>query len=164
MSETQIIIVRTGSADETQAVAARLATLLRPGDVLTLSGDLGAGKTTFTRGLVAALGIPAQAVTSPTFTLLHEYRGGRLPVYHADAYRLTNPADADEIGLTEVIDAGDGVAVIEWAERIFAALPAERLEIALEDTDSGGEDSRVITFTGRGERWANLAQEWTAPC
>ncbi|MBC8136853.1 MAG: tRNA (adenosine(37)-N6)-threonylcarbamoyltransferase complex ATPase subunit type 1 TsaE [Fibrella sp.] len=154
--------MHTSSADETQAVAARLADLLRPGDVLTLSGDLGAGKTTFTRGLVAALGVPAQAVTSPTFTLLHEYRGGRFPVYHADAYRLTQASDADEIGLMEVINAGEGVAVVEWAERIIAALPAERLEITLEDTR--GDDSREILFTGRGERWANLAREWNATC
>ncbi|MBC7805640.1 MAG: tRNA (adenosine(37)-N6)-threonylcarbamoyltransferase complex ATPase subunit type 1 TsaE [Akkermansiaceae bacterium] len=154
--------LQTVSADETQAVAARLAVLLRPGDVLTLSGDLGAGKTTFTRGLVAALGVPAQAVTSPTFTLLHEYRGGRLPVYHADAYRLTQTTDADDIGLTEVIDTGDGVAVVEWAERIIAALPAERLEIMLEDTAS--DDSRAVTLTGRGERWATLTQEWNATC
>lgn len=153
--------MQTNSAEETQAVAARLANLLRPGDLLTLSGDLGAGKTTFTRGLVTALGIPAQAVTSPTFTLLHEYRGGRFPVYHADAYRLTQASDAEEIGLIEVIDTGEGVAVIEWAERIIAALPTERLEIALEDT---GDDSRTISLTGRGERWANLVSEWSATC
>lgn len=156
---TDTITLRTSSADETQTVAALLAALLQSGDVLTLSGDLGAGKTTWTRGLVAALGLPVQTVTSPTFTLLHEYRGGRLPVYHADAYRLTQAADADEIGLMDVIVAGEGVTVVEWAERIIGALPDERLEITLEDV---GDDRRAITFVGRGERWANLAQEWGA--
>lgn len=155
------ITTNTCSAEDTQAVAARLASLLRPGDVITLAGDLGAGKTTFTRGLVAALGVPAQAVTSPTFTLLHEYRGGRLPVYHADAYRLTQAGDAEEIGLLEAINDGQGVAVIEWAERIISALPAARLEITLDDI---GDDSREITLTGRGERWAGLAREWDTTC
>lgn len=152
---------RTTSASATQAVAARLAALLLPGDVLTLAGDLGAGKTTFTRGLVAALGVPEHAVTSPTFTLLHEYRGGRLPVYHADAYRLTQASDAEETGLLEVIHIGDGVTVIEWAERILAALPAERLEIELTDT---GDDERTITFTGQGERWVRFPADWKLPC
>lgn len=161
VSRQEVIEERTSSAAGTQAVAARLAAFLLAGDVLTLAGDLGAGKTTFTRGLVAALGVPAQAVTSPTFALLHEYRGGRLLVYHADAYRLTHASDAEEIGLLEVIHIGDGVTIIEWAERIIAALPAERLDIALEDT---GNEERRITFTGQGERWARLPQDWNASC
>ena len=152
---------RTTSASATQAVAARLAARLLPGDVLTLAGDLGAGKTTFTRGLAAALGVPEQAVTSPTFALLHEYRGGRLPVYHADAYRLSQASDAEEIGLLEVIHGADGVVVIEWAERILAALPPERLEIRLTDT---GDEERTITFMGQGERWAGFPADWNSTC
>ncbi len=157
----ELITIRTRSATETQAVAARLAPLLRPSDVLTLSGDLGAGKTTFTRGLVAALGVPENAVTSPTFALLHEYRGGKYPVYHADAYRLSHPADADEIGLMEVVVTGDGITVVEWAEHILAALPSERLEIALDDT--GGEE-RTLRIVGRGARWENFNREWHGAC
>ena len=150
------------TVEQTQAVAARVAALLCPGDVVTLSGDLGAGKTTWTRGLATALGIPANAVTSPTFTLLHEYRGGRLPVYHADAYRLTRATDADDIGLTDVLNAGDGVVVVEWAGNIAGSLPDERLEITLEDT---GNDTRRITIRGVGDRWANLLPDWDGtPC
>jgi len=155
--------VETDSPEETQAIAARLATLLRPGDILCLRGDLGAGKTTFTRGLVAALGAPAALVTSPTFTLLHEYHGGRLPVLHADAYRLTEAVDLDSIGLGEEMARGEAVVVLEWPERVESALPDERLDIALEET---GEEGRRITLTGRGARWVRLADEWenAAPC
>jgi len=157
--QTSSVQIKTENAEETQAVAARLAQLLQAGDVLCLSGDLGAGKTTFTRGLVAALGIPAQAVTSPTFTLLHEYRGGTFPVYHADAYRLTHAVELDDIGLGEAMAEEDGITLIEWPERVAAALPDDRLDVSLEDT---GEDHRTITFLPHGERWANLAKEWEA--
>ncbi len=152
-----VVTITARTVAETQAVAARLAPLLLPGDCITLAGDLGAGKTTWARGLAIALGIPASAVTSPTFTLLHEYRGGRLPMYHADAYRLTRAADADETGIADVLNAGDGVVVIEWASHIAAALPPERLEITL--TDTGG-DTRTVTLTGIGARWANLQRDW----
>jgi len=157
------VTIETDSPETTQAAAARLSALLRPGDVLCLRGDLGAGKTTFTRGLVAALGAPAQLVTSPTFTLLHEYRGGRLPVLHADAYRLTGPADLEGIGLAEEMARGEAVTVLEWPERVEAALPAERLDIALEEA---GDDRRHLTLTGSGVRWSGLAADWeaTAPC
>lgn len=144
------------SPEETAALAARIAAWLRAGDTLCLRGDLGAGKTTFTRALVAALG-SAAPVSSPTFTLIHEYPGGRLPVYHADAYRLRGPRDVPDTGLEEYMGRGDGVTVIEWPERIEEALPADRLDITLEDT---GEESRRITLTPRGDDWkARLAKE-----
>jgi tRNA threonylcarbamoyladenosine biosynthesis protein TsaE len=95
---------------------------LRRGDVLALSGDLGAGKTHFVKGLAAALGTVA-AVTSPTFTLIHEYLGGRLPLYHFDFYRLEGEDEALKIGLDEYLD-GDGVCVIEWADKFPYLLPA----------------------------------------
>jgi tRNA threonylcarbamoyladenosine biosynthesis protein TsaE len=148
--------VATETAEETEATAARLAALLRAGDLLCLSGDLGAGKTTFTRGLARGLGSPA-LVSSPTFTLIHEYGGGRLPVYHADAYRLTGGADAVFTGLEEYLDRGDGVLVVEWWERIADILPAERLEIELTET---GDEGRQITFTPQGNRWQEFAAEW----
>ncbi len=94
---------------------------LRRGDVLALSGELGAGKTHFVKGVAAALGTNA-AVTSPTFTLIHEYPGGRLPVYHFDFYRLEDEDEALKIGLDEYLD-GDGVCVIEWADKFPGLLP-----------------------------------------
>ncbi len=98
------------------------ATVQRRGDVLALCGDLGAGKTHFVKGLAAGLGSEI-AVTSPTFTLIHEYAGGRLPLYHFDFYRLEEEDEALKIGLDEYLD-GDGVCVIEWADKFPALLPA----------------------------------------
>lgn len=97
-------------------MASELAATLKPGDVLLLSGDLGAGKTTFVKGLAAGLGIDPNEVSSPTFTLLHEYRGGRLTLYHADLYRLDKTA-TDDLGLEET-GVRDGVLAIEWPDRL----------------------------------------------
>lgn len=97
-------------------MARELAATLKPGDVLLLSGDLGAGKTTFVKGLAAGLGIDPDEVSSPTFTLLHEYRGGRLTLYHADLYRLDKTA-TDDLGLEET-GVRDGVLAIEWPDRL----------------------------------------------
>ena len=116
-----------------------MAARLQPGDVLLLSGDLGAGKTTFVRGLAEGLGIDPGEVSSPTFTLVHEYRGGRLPLFHADLYRLTRAATED-IGLEE-IGATEGVLAIEWPERLAHHLPGAST-IHLETV---GENIRRIT-------------------
>jgi tRNA threonylcarbamoyladenosine biosynthesis protein TsaE len=105
--------VITRSEEETAAFARELAGTLTAGDVVLLSGGLGAGKTAFVRGLAAGLGIAPEDVSSPTFTLLHEYRGGRLPLYHADLYRLEGNA-AEELGLEQT----DGVLAIEWPDRL----------------------------------------------
>jgi tRNA threonylcarbamoyladenosine biosynthesis protein TsaE len=153
-----LLTVNIGSEEETAALALRLAVLLRAGDVLCLQGDLGAGKTTFTRALVAGLGSPVP-VSSPTFTLVHEYKGGRLPVWHVDAYRLRGADDTADIGLDEVFLAGEGVVVIEWPERVAGALPPDRLDIALRDT---GGDTREITLTGHGSRWDVLSEDGAA--
>src|ERR1700704_7120789 len=104
-----------GSEDATQAVARQIAADLRPGDVLLLSGDLGAGKTTFVRGLAEGLGIDPEEVSSPTFTLVHEYRGGRLTLYHPDLYRLDTAA-TDDLGLEE-LGVEDGLLAIQWPDR-----------------------------------------------
>jgi tRNA threonylcarbamoyladenosine biosynthesis protein TsaE len=104
------------SEADTRAIAAALAATLRAGDVLFLSGDLGAGKTAFVRGLAEGLGIDPGEVTSPTFTLVHEYRGGRLPLVHVDLYRLDR-AELDEIGLDPDL-AAMGVTAVEWSERL----------------------------------------------
>jgi len=110
------------SAEETMACGRAHAAPLRRGDVLALCGDLGAGKTHFVKGVAAALGTDA-AVTSPTFTLIHEYLGGRLPLYHFDFYRLEDEDEALKIGLDEYLD-GDGICVIEWADKFPDLLPA----------------------------------------
>src|SRR5688572_30735336 len=109
-----------------------------PGAVILLSGDLGAGKTAFVQGLAAGLGVDADEVTSPTFTLVHEYRGGRLPLVHVDLYRLDR-AELDEIGLDPDLAAA-GIVAIEWAERLVRAI-ADAIRVNIVDT---GGDSRVI--------------------
>ena len=129
-----------GSEEETCAIAREVAATLRAGDVVLLAGDLGAGKTTFVRGLAEGLGIDPADVSSPTFTLLHEYRGGRLTLYHADLYRLEKAA-TDDLGLEEV-GVKDGVLAIEWPDRLTHDLPRSRL-IRLEIVD---DSSRRITL------------------
>jgi tRNA threonylcarbamoyladenosine biosynthesis protein TsaE len=128
----------TRSADETISVARELASTLRGGDVVLLSGTLGAGKTAFVRGLAEGVGIDPAEVSSPTFTIVHEYRGGRLTVYHVDLYRLERTATED-IGLEEM-GVKDGVLAIEWPDRLTHALPsATTVEITIV-----GEDERRI--------------------
>jgi tRNA threonylcarbamoyladenosine biosynthesis protein TsaE len=122
----------SGSERATQEIARQIASTLRPGDVLLLSGDLGAGKTIFVRGLAEGLGIDPGDVSSPTFTLVHEYRGGRLTLYHADLYRLEKTA-TDDLGLEE-IGVHDGVLAIEWPDRL-AHVMAGALRVSLEVVD-----------------------------
>ena len=130
--------VTTHSERATRRVARELAATLLPGTAILLSGDLGAGKTAFVKGLAEGLGLEADEVTSPTFTLVHEYRGGRLPLVHVDLYRLDR-ADLDEIGLDPEL-ASAGVVAIEWADRLTRAIPgAIRIHIA----DAGGNDRRL---------------------
>jgi tRNA threonylcarbamoyladenosine biosynthesis protein TsaE len=133
----------TTSEDETRARAARLATELAPGAVILLSGDLGAGKTAFVRGLAAGLGIDPDEISSPTFTLVHEYRGGRLPLVHVDLYRLER-ADLDDIGLDQDL-ASRGVVAVEWAERLARIIPGA-MRIRIEDA---GGDTRRIRIANR---------------
>jgi tRNA threonylcarbamoyladenosine biosynthesis protein TsaE len=128
------------SEADTRALAGRLAANLQPGAVLLLSGDLGAGKTAFTKGLAEGLGLDPAEVTSPTFTLVHEYRGGRLPLIHVDLYRLDR-ADLDEIGLDQDLAAA-GVTVVEWSERLARPI---RDAIVVRITDNGG-DARAIAI------------------
>jgi tRNA threonylcarbamoyladenosine biosynthesis protein TsaE len=122
----------TTSEEETQQVARELASRLKAGDVLLLSGNLGAGKTTFVRGLAEGLGIDPTEVSSPTFTIVHEYRGGRLTLYHADLYRLERTATED-VGLEEM-GVKDGVLAIEWPDRLLHRMPgATSVDIELVD-------------------------------
>jgi tRNA threonylcarbamoyladenosine biosynthesis protein TsaE len=130
----------TASEEETQAIARELSATLRAGDVVLLSGDLGAGKTTFVRGLAEGLGIDPREVSSPTFTLVHEYRGDGLTLYHADLYRLESAA-TDDLGLEE-IGVKDGVLAIEWPDRLTHELPGATL-VRLDVVDDA---SRRITI------------------
>ena len=130
----------SNSRTETIAFARDWAESLEPNDVIALVGDLGAGKTHFVKGLVQGLASTDEA-TSPTFTLLHEYRKGRLPVFHFDFFRLKRQAEIDEIGFDEYLDEG-GVLVIEWADRFPQALPAGTRWLRIEAVS---EDKRVIT-------------------
>jgi tRNA threonylcarbamoyladenosine biosynthesis protein TsaE len=136
----------SNSETDTRALAAALAPTLTAGTVVLLSGDLGAGKTAFVRGLAAGLGIDPDEVTSPTFTLVHEYRGGRLPLIHVDLYRLER-ADLDEIGLDQDL-AAKGVTAVEWSERLSRRLPGA---VAVRIADGGG-DTRTIEITPSGAR------------
>jgi tRNA threonylcarbamoyladenosine biosynthesis protein TsaE len=137
------VIRTTESEDETVDVARALAGTLQPGAVLLLSGQLGAGKTAFVRGLAAGLGIDPDEVSSPTFTLVHEYRGGRLTLYHADLYRLEKTTTED-LGLEEKAVA-EGVLAIEWPDRLIHPI-AGAIQVAME---FAGETARRITI-GRG--------------
>lgn len=132
--------ILTNSEEETAAVGERLAARLRANDVLLLYGDLGAGKTAFVRGLARGLGAAPEEVSSPTFTLIQEYRG-RLALYHVDLYRL-EPAEAADLGLEELAE-GDAIVAIEWAER-WNGRPAGAWEIRFE---YAGDDRRRIQVT-----------------
>jgi len=144
----------THSRDETIALGRRLGGLLSAGHVVALIGPLGAGKTTLTTGLAEGLGVEdGRWVTSPTFVLIHEYPG-RVDVYHLDAYRLGGPDDAEALGTDELF-FGDGVTIVEWADRIAAALPAERLDVRLE---LGEGDCRSLTLEPHGDAYRRLVE------
>jgi tRNA threonylcarbamoyladenosine biosynthesis protein TsaE len=134
--------VTTQSEDETAALGRELAATLSAGDVLLLFGDLGAGKTAFVRGLAEGLGVDRGEVSSPTFTLIQEYRGGRLTLFHVDLYRIEDPREFDELGLDEM--AEDGVLAIEWAEKLPARLKPSALDAARADSEAL-EGSRYVS-------------------
>jgi tRNA threonylcarbamoyladenosine biosynthesis protein TsaE len=134
------VTVTTHSQEETADVGRRLAASLVPGSVLLLTGDLGAGKTAFVRGMAEGLGVSPEDVSSPTFTLMQEYRGGRLPLLHVDLYRLNDAREIDELGLEEL---GLGsVLAIEWAEKLPRPI-ADAIEIRI---DHGEGDERTLTI------------------
>jgi tRNA threonylcarbamoyladenosine biosynthesis protein TsaE len=131
---------QTHSEEGTAAVGRELAATLSAGDVLLLYGDLGAGKTAFVRGLAEGLGVSRDQVSSPTFTLIQEYRGGRLPLFHVDLYRIEDPREFDELGLDEM--AENGVLAIEWAEKMPVP-PSNATRVAIEHA---GESARRIVI------------------
>jgi tRNA threonylcarbamoyladenosine biosynthesis protein TsaE len=142
------------SAEQTRRVGMRLGALLRPGDLVCLVGDLGAGKTTFVQGIAAGWG-SLDAGNSPTFVLVNVYRhanGWRM--YHLDAYRLSGPAEAIDLDLETLLESGP--LLVEWADRIEAALPAERLWVTLRWAD---ENQRDMVFTASGRRYSELLKQ-----
>ncbi|HLR04142.1 MAG TPA: tRNA (adenosine(37)-N6)-threonylcarbamoyltransferase complex ATPase subunit type 1 TsaE [Virgibacillus sp.] len=141
--------IETRSEDETIRLAEKLASLLKPGDVITLEGDLGAGKTTFTKGIARGLGVK-RVVNSPTFTIVKEY-SGELPLYHMDVYRLED--SEEDIGFSDYFD-GDGISVVEWAQYIKDYLPGEYLNINISYVD---EHKRLIKFQPKGVHFTYVA-------
>ena len=140
----------TNSPEETERVGAALGKILNPGTVLAYRGDLGAGKTAFTRGLARGLGY-AEPVTSPTYTIVNEYLGGRLPLFHFDMYRLASSDDLWDIGWEDYLDRG-GVCAVEWSENVEDAMEGA-IWVTIEKT---GEESRKITIEG-GDCLADLS-------
>jgi tRNA threonylcarbamoyladenosine biosynthesis protein TsaE len=137
-------------------LGAALAPSLLPGDVISLSGDLGAGKTVFTQGLGAALGV-RDPITSPSFTLLHEY-SGRYPLLHLDVYRLGSIQEVLDLGFDELLDAG-GILVVEWGEAVAPLMPARHLEVDLRRTVGAADSERDVSFFPHGSDWIRKVQE-----
>ena len=142
-----MILARTKSVDDTRALAAELAELARPGDILVLAGDLGAGKTAFAQGFAHGLDVH-EPVTSPTFQLVRAYQG-RLPLVHVDVYRLDHLQEVVDLGLAELLD-GPGVVLVEWGDLVEAVLPVDFLEVRLEPGAS--DDEREVRLRPVGGR------------
>ena len=146
-----MITLRTTSAEGTKAVAAALASVARPGDLILLAGEMGAGKTAFAQGFAAGLGV-IDAVTSPTFTLVHTYEG-RYRVHHADVYRLERLSEGADLALGELLDDDDAVVLVEWGDVVASSLGADLLTVRLEPVDLDQPEFRLVTVTAAGARW-----------
>jgi tRNA threonylcarbamoyladenosine biosynthesis protein TsaE len=144
------LTIRLPSLAATAAWGRRLGELARPGDIITLAGSLGAGKTTLTQAIGQGLGVPASCyITSPTFSLLHEYPG-RMPLYHLDLYRLAGEEELEELGIEDYL-YGEGLTVIEWPDRLGSMLPAARLHIEL-NPEAAEARTAIVTAFGAGWR------------
>ncbi len=159
-----IIVTVTRAAGETFDLAARVANLLRPGDVLALSGDLGAGKTVFAKGVGHALGVTTPVV-SPTFTVVREYPCSRVArrMVHADVYRLDHVQELHDVGWDDLLD-GESIAIVEWGDRVTGLLPADRLDVHLElgAATGGDDDERTMSFEPSGASWSARADALAA--
>jgi tRNA threonylcarbamoyladenosine biosynthesis protein TsaE len=154
----RVLTITTRSVEETRIVGACLAPMLLPGDVISLSGDLGAGKTALVQGIAAASGVE-QRVTSPSFTIVHEY-SGRFPFIHIDVYRLNSFQEVIDLGFEEFLDP-ESVVLIEWGDAIAPLLPRRHLEIEIRRTDLD-EDERFFVFRPHGQEWVRKIQEMRA--
>jgi tRNA threonylcarbamoyladenosine biosynthesis protein TsaE len=155
------LLLRTATADDTRGVGAAIAPLLRIGDVLVLTGELGAGKTTLVRGIASGLGA-AEHVASPTFTLVREYVTGRVPVAHVDVFRLDRVQEVVDLALDE-LEGGACVLIVEWGDAVEELLPDDRLRVELTTEDPAAEtDARRITITSAGASWLERADELEA--
>ncbi|MDQ3955515.1 MAG: tRNA (adenosine(37)-N6)-threonylcarbamoyltransferase complex ATPase subunit type 1 TsaE [Actinomycetota bacterium] len=143
-------VVSSRSEDETRILGASLAPVLLPGDVVSLSGDLGAGKTVFVQGLARALGVETR-VTSPTFALVHEYRG-RYPIVHVDVYRLDSFQEVLDLGFDEFMNM-DAILLIEWGEAVAPLLPRRFLDIEITQSEPGVSEERTVVFRPTGPHW-----------
>lgn len=139
---------RSSSVEDTRAIASAVAAALRPGDVIALSGDLGAGKTSFVQGAAAALGVQ-ERVTSPTFILMREYQSGMFPILHLDVYRMSNLQELTDLGYEEFLDPSS-VVFIEWGDAIGPLLPDEFLEVELRGYS---DDERAVDLHAHGPAW-----------
>lgn len=152
-------VTKIPTPEDMRRLGACLGRLLRPGDVVCLAGELGAGKTTLAQGIAVGLGVEAP-VTSPTFTIIHEYQG-RIPFYHVDAYRLESHEELEDLGLEEYLYSG-GVTVIEWADRVASLLPDEYLEVEIQPLESG--EGRLVTVRAVGAGTVVLLEELEQAC
>ena len=143
------MIIETHDPEETFEVGRKIGMNAKPGQIYTLTGDLGVGKTVFTQGVAAGLGI-TEPVNSPTFTIIQEYEDGRLPFYHFDVYRTGDLEEMEEIGYDDYF-FGQGICLIEWAELIEEILPEKRIEVTIEKALEKGFEYRKITIEERGE-------------
>ncbi len=174
--DENLISIRTMSEKETGDVGFKLGRIIKNGDIVCLTGELGAGKTVFVKGIASALNVD-EYITSPTFTIVNEYNNGKFPVYHFDVYRISEPDDMYEIGFEEYI-YGDGVVVIEWADLIKEILPPEVIWVNIEKSylnkkDTTGtdiidteaylvlEEGRIINIYFLGEKYKNYADYFT---
>lgn len=144
--------MRSGSPDDTRALARALAEVLEPGDVVLLCGTLGAGKTEFAKGLAEGLGVK-ETVVSPTFTLTREYEG-RLPLLHVDVYRLDHAHEFLDLGLEHDVDADEAVTVIEWGDVAEALVPSDHLLVRIGIDPDASPETRIIEYEPVGASWA----------
>jgi tRNA threonylcarbamoyladenosine biosynthesis protein TsaE len=145
---TEIVVP---TAEDMRALGARVADLLHPGDLVVLSGGLGAGKTTMVQGIGAGLGV-GTPVVSPTFVIARVHRDGRVPLVHVDAYRLASVLEVDDLDLDAALE--ESVTVVEWGEGLVEDLTGDRLEVRLDRSAVTADDTRRVTLTGVGARWS----------
>jgi tRNA threonylcarbamoyladenosine biosynthesis protein TsaE len=159
--ETRIHILESLDAcsiDQVRELGLRLGSAAQKGDLIGLIGDLGAGKTTLAQAIGEGIGLPAGSVTSPTFTLVAEHYGGRIPLYHLDVYRLAEAGGLYELGFEDYLSRADGLLVIEWADRVAESLPEDRLTISLKEAPADPE-TRTVSLGAGGNRSAMLLRK-----